>query len=378
MNREGTTLPPEHFLQIIRRQQRGRLKLYLGFAAGVGKTYRMLQEARALKQQGVDVAVAVVETHGRAETAALLEGLEQLPKKRTEYRSVVLEEMDLDAVLTRRPTIVLVDELAHTNAPGSRHAKRYQDVEEILRAGIHVIGTVNIQHIESLYDIVEQSTGVKVKERVPDYILAMADQIVNVDLSAEDLRDRLNAGKIYPKERVASALTSFFTMENLTRLRELALQETVHLLDRKQRQEKADKDPSGPDRVAVCVRSRSPDASALLRKGRRIAERLGAPWYVVYVKSPSEAAQQIDAATQRRIANTLTLAQQLGGLPLEFISDDVAGTLASFVREYQIRMLVLGRPNAPWYARFLGGSFIDRLLRTLRGADVLVADCSSI
>jgi two-component system sensor histidine kinase KdpD len=229
-----------------------------------------------------------------------------------------------------------------------------------------------------LYDIVEQSTGVKVKERVPDYILAMADQIVNVDLSAEDLRDRLNAGKIYPKERVASALTSFFTMENLTRLRELALQETVHLLDRKQRQEKADKDPSGPDRVAVCVRSRSPDASALLRKGRRIAERLGAPWYVVYVKSPSEAAQQIDAATQRRIANTLTLAQQLGGLPLEFISDDVAGTLASFVREYQIRMLVLGRPNAPWYARLLGGSFIDRLLRTLRGADVLVADCSSI
>src|SRR5712691_8521627 len=214
--------PPEHFLTLIRQQQRGRLKIYLGFAAGVGKTYEMLQEGQRLKRQGVDVVIGIVETHGRAETAALVEGLEQVPRRRIEYRGVVLEEMDVDAVLARRPTVALVDELAHTNAPGSRNAKRYQDVEELLRAGINVIATLNIQHLESLYDLVEQATGVKVKERIPDYVLGTADQIVNVDLSGEDLRERLQAGKIYPQERVGRALENFFTPANLSRLRELA------------------------------------------------------------------------------------------------------------------------------------------------------------
>ena len=185
----------EQFLSLIRRQQRGRLKVYLGFAPGVGKTYEMLQEAHRLKKQGVDVVAGVVETHGRAETAALLAGLEVVPRRRIEYHGVVLEEMDLDAVLARRPEVCLVDELAHTNAPGSRHGKRYQDVEELLRAGVHVITTMNVQHLESLYDLVERFTGVKVKERVPDYILGLASQLVNVDLSSEDLLDRLAAGK---------------------------------------------------------------------------------------------------------------------------------------------------------------------------------------
>src|SRR5579884_2387003 len=197
--------PPEQFLSLIREQQRGRLKVYLGFAAGVGKTYEMLQEAHRLKRQGVDVAVGVVETHGRAETAALLDGLEQVPRRRIEYRGVVLEEMDLDALLARKPTVALVDELAHTNAPGSRNAKRYQDVEELLWAGIHVVSTLNVQHLESLYDIVERATGVKVKERIPDYVVGEADQLVNVDVSAEDLRERLQAGKIYPSERIERA-----------------------------------------------------------------------------------------------------------------------------------------------------------------------------
>src|SRR6202795_3203778 len=216
---------------MIRQQQRGRLKIYLGFAAGVGKTYEMLQEAHRLKRQGVDVVIGVVETHGRAETAALVEGLEQVPRRRIEYRGVVLEEMDVDALLKRRPTIALVDELAHTNAPGSRNAKRYQDVEELLRAGINVISTLNIQHLESLYNLVEQATGVKVKERVPDYVLGMADQLVNVDVSAEDLRERLQAGKVYPQERIDTALQNFFTQANLTRLREFALEEIAHRLD---------------------------------------------------------------------------------------------------------------------------------------------------
>src|SRR5580700_3621314 len=212
----------EHFLSLIRQQQRGRLKIYLGFAPGVGKTYEMLQEGQRLKRQGVDVVIGVVETHGRAETAALVGDLEQVPRRRLEYRGVVLEEMDLDAVLARHPTVALVDELAHTNAPGSRFAKRYQDVEELLRNGINVISALNIQHLESLYDMVEKYTGVKVKERVPDYVLGMADQIVNVDLSAEDLQERLQSGKVYAPERIAQALTSFFTEENLNRLRELA------------------------------------------------------------------------------------------------------------------------------------------------------------
>src|SRR5579885_3501624 len=182
---------PERFLQLIREQQRGRLKVYLGFAAGVGKTYEMLQEGQRLRRQGVDVVIGIIETHGRPETAALIGDLEQVPRRRIEYRGVVLGEMDVDALLKRHPQVALVDELAHTNAPGSRNAKRYQDVQELLDAGIHVITTMNVQHLESLYDLVEQFTGVKVKERVPDYVLALADQIVNVDLSAEDLQERL-------------------------------------------------------------------------------------------------------------------------------------------------------------------------------------------
>src|SRR5471030_2315036 len=227
-----TRLPPEHFLNLIQRHQRGRLKIYLGFAAGVGKTYEMLQEAHRIKRQGVDVVVGFVETHGRAETSALVEGLEQVPKRRIEYRGVTLEEMDVDQILARSPTVALADELAHTNAPGSRNAKRYQDVEELMRAGINVISTLNIQHLESLYDLVEKATGVKVKERVPDYVLGLADQIVNVDLSAEDLRERLLSGRVYPKDRIETALQNFFTQANLTQLREFTMEELAHRLDR--------------------------------------------------------------------------------------------------------------------------------------------------
>jgi two-component system sensor histidine kinase KdpD len=206
---------PELFLDLIRRQQRGRLKIYLGFAAGVGKTYEMLQEGSRLRRQGIDVVIGYVEPHARPETIAQIGDLEQVPRRRIEYRGVVLEEMDVDAVLRRRPTIVLVDELAHTNAPGSRNPKRYLDVEEILRAGINVITTLNIQHLESLHDIVERFTGVRVKERLPDYVVTMADQLVNVDLSAEDLRERLQQGKIYPADRVPVALENFFTPQKL-------------------------------------------------------------------------------------------------------------------------------------------------------------------
>ena len=365
---------PEHFLSLIREQQRGRLKVYLGFAAGVGKTYEMLQEGQRLKRQGVDAVIGIIETHGRAETAAQIGDLEQVPRRCIEYRGVVLEELDLDAVLNRRPTIALVDELAHTNAPGSRNAKRFQDVEELLRAGINVITTLNIQHLESLYDLVERHTGVKVKERIPDYMLGMADQIVNVDLSAEDLRERLAAGKVYPPERAKTALEHFFTPTNLTRLRELALGEIAHLLDRQRREKDGGKEQAGENRIMVCLSSRSPYSESMLRKGARLADRLGAPWYAVYIQTPNEALERVPAIVQRQTANTLALAHQLGAVPMTFKGTDVVSTIAAFVKEYGITHILLGRTLRPWYRRWFGQSVLDRLLGAVRGVDVLVVD----
>ena len=366
---------PEHFLTLIRQQKRGLLKVYLGFAAGVGKTYEMLQEGQRLKRKGVDVAAGFVETHGRAETQAQISDLEQVPRRCIEYRGVVLEEMDLDALLKRHPTIALVDELAHTNAPGSRNAKRYQDVEELLRAGINVISTLNIQHLESLYNLVEQATGVKVKERVPDYVLGMADQLVNVDLSEEDLRERLSAGKIYPAERVERALTHFFTQDNLTRLREMALGEIAHLLDRRRRETDGPDGRQVSDRIMVCLSSRSPHVDVLLRKAARLANRLGAPWYAVYVQTPQESLEKIDAATERSIANSQTLAGQLGAtLASTWKGDDVVETIAAFVKEYSITYVILGRSQQPWYRRIIGPSLLERLLRTLRHVEIIVVD----
>ncbi len=367
---------PELFLDLIRRQQRGRLKIYLGFAAGVGKTYDMLLEGHRLRRQSLDAVIGFVETHGRAETIAQIGELERVPRRRIEYHGIVLEEMDIDAVLARRPTIALVDELAHTNAPGSRNRKRYQDVEELIRAGISVITTLNIQHLESLHDIVERATGVGVKERIPDYVDAMADQIVNVDLSAEDLRDRLQTGKIYPAERIATAMENFFTPEKLTQLRELAMEEIAFRLDRHRQEEsqRSGETASGSERVMVCLSSRSPHAPRLLRKAARIADRLGAPWYAVYVQTPHEAPQNVDAATQREVGNNLDLARQLGGTSLQFKGADLVSTIASFVKEYGITHIVMGRSHQPWYRRWAGPSVLDRLLQTIPGVDVVVID----
>ena len=366
---------PEQFLSLIRRQERGRLKVYLGSAAGVGKTFAMLREGHRLKQQGLDVAIGLVETHGRAETADQIGDLEVIPPRTIEYRGVTLREMDLDAILARKPAVCLVDELAHTNAPGSRHPKRYQDVEDLLHAGIHVITTVNVQHLESLYDEVERATGVKVKERLPDHVLAEADQIVNIDLSAEDLLDRLKAGKVYPPERVERALEHFFTPANLTHLREITLTEIAHLIDRRTRRAEADQAPlSATERVMVGLSSLSPNAPALLRKAARLADRLNAPWYAVYIQTPAEDLTRIDAATQRAVGKNLELAQQLGGLPMTFRGPDVASTIAAFAREYGIKVIVMGKSRQPWYRRLVGESILERLLRLVEGTDVMIVD----
>ncbi len=366
---------PEQFLNLIRRQERGRLKVYLGSSAGVGKTYAMLREGHRLKQQGVDAIIGFVETHGRAETAEQVGDLEVVSPREVEYRGVTLREMDLDAILARRPTVCLVDELAHTNAPGSRHPKRYQDVEDLLRAGIHVITTLNVQHLESLYDEVERATGVKVKERLPDGVLAEADQIVNIDLSAEDLLDRLRAGKVYPPDRAERALENFFTAPNLTRLREITLTEMAHLIDRRGRRAEADKGPaSATERVMVGLSSRSPNAPALLRKAARLADRLNAPWYAVYIQTPAEDLTRTDAATHRILGKNLELAQQLGGIPMTFRGRDVASTIAAFAHEYGIKVIVMGRSLQPWYRRLWGGSILDRLLDMTDGVDVVIVD----
>lgn len=372
MSTEQAAAPPERFLTMIRQQQRGRFKIYLGFAAGVGKTYEMLQEGHRLKRQGVDAVIGIVETHGRKDTEAQIADLERIPRRTIEYRGVTLDEMDLDAILARRPKVVLVDELAHTNAPGSRNSKRYQDVEELIRAGINVISTLNIQHLESLHDMVERATGIRVKERIPDYVLGMADQLVNVDVSAEDLRERLQTGKVYPAERIDAAMENFFTQVNLTRLREMAFEEIAQRLDRRRTQQAGGDNQPTLGRVMVCLSSLSPSAEQLLRKTARLADRLNTPWYAVYIQTPKEELHRIDAATQRQITNTLTLTHQMGGTPMTFKGSDVVTAIAAFAKEYGITHIVMGRTRRPWYRRLFGQSILDRLMYAVEDVDIIV------
>ncbi len=364
------------FLRMIRRSQRGRLKIYLGYVAGVGKTYGMLKEGHRLREEGIDVVVGFVETHGRAETATLVEGLEVIPRRKQEYRGIQVEEMDVDAVLARKPQIVLIDELAHTNVPGSRNAKRYEDIQEILDAGIHVISTLNIQHLESLYNIVEQATGVKVRERVPDSVVSEADQLVNVDLTFEDLQERLSEGKIYPQERIQTALQNFFKKTNLDQLRELTLREMAALIDSRYRDPGTEEIAQTPDQVMVCLSSQGPNSEKLLRYGSRLAGRLNRNWYAVYVQTPSEEPTAIDARTQRLLTDTLTLAKQLGAIVFVFKGEDVAGTILQFAREYRVGHILIGSPRQiPRWQRLLGKrSVVEELIFRSKGKTIVITD----
>jgi two-component system sensor histidine kinase KdpD len=367
------------FLRLIRRAQRGKLKVYLGYGAGVGKTWQMLLEGHRLQKEGIDVVAGLVETHGRAETAQLIEGLEVVPRRQVKYRGITIEEMDLDAVLARRPEVALVDELAHTNVPGSKNSKRYQDVQDLLSAGIHVISTLNVQHLESLYDTVEAQIGVKVYERVPDAVLAEADEIVNVDLAPEDLQQRLREGKIYPHERVSTALENFFKRANLNQLRELTLRELAAQIDLKRRAEPEEEHDTAPDQVMVCLSSRGPNSAALLRFGSRLAGRLNRNWYAVYVQTPREEPTAIDAATQRQLSDTLTLAKQLGAQVFPFKGEDVVATILHFAREYRVGHIVIGKPGPlPAWRRWLGGkTIVERLIHQAHGISVVVVDTGS-
>jgi two-component system sensor histidine kinase KdpD len=365
------------FLRMIRRAQRGHLKVYLGYAAGVGKTYQMLLEGRRLVEEGIDVVVGLVETHGRIETERLLKGLEVIPRRRQEYRGITVEEMDVDAILVRKPQVALIDELAHTNVPGSRNDKRYQDVQDILAAGIHVITTLNIQHLETLYDTVEKAVGVKVRERLPDRVIAEADQIVNVDLSTEDLRERLKEGKVYTPERIEIALEHFFKSANLERLRELTLRELASQIDLRRR-ETFEEESISPDQVMVCLSSRGPNSDRLLRYTSRLAGRLNRNWYAIYVQTPAEEPTVIDTHTQQIISSTLTLAKQLGAIVFTYKGEDVVRTLLQFTKEYRVGHIVIGSPTPRSLWERLRGKagIVDRLIHEAKGVTVTVLDTS--
>jgi two-component system sensor histidine kinase KdpD len=364
------------FLRMIRRSRHGRLKVYLGYSAGVGKTYQMLQEGHRLKSRGIDVVIGLLETHGRAEIADLARGLEVVPRRRQEYHGIAVEEMDGNAVLARKPQVALIDELAHTNVPGSLNAKRYEDVQDILGAGIHVITTMNVQHLESLYNIVEGSVGVKVRERLPDSVLSEADEIVDVDLATEDLRKRLEEGKIYPAERVGTALANFFTSSNLEKLRELTLRELASQIDLRRRETCKDESASAAEQIMVCLSSRGPDSERLLRYGSRLAGKLNRNWYAVYVQTPSEEARAIDARTQRLLSDTLTLAKQLGAMVFTYKGEDVVDTLLRFSAEYRVGHIVVGRSIPKPFWKRLGGSrtVVGDLLKKAQGVVVTVLD----
>jgi two-component system sensor histidine kinase KdpD len=363
---------PEDFLELVQRAKRGRLKVYVGSAAGVGKTFRMLEEAHALQKRGVDVVVGIVETHGRAETAALLPGLELVPRRRIAYRGVSIEEMDLDAILARRPDVALIDEVAHTNAPGSRNAKRYQDVFEILGAGVNVICAFNIQHLESLNDIIQRVTAVKVRETVPDTFLRQADQVVNVDLAVEDLLERLRGGKVYPADKIPWALDHFFTANKLSGLRELALREVAESVDRAQAGRPGAERPQGAGvgRLMVAMSSRPPRARSLLRRGSRMAGRLNSDWYVVYVETPREDPLRIDAESQRHLLENVELARELGAEVVRLRSNDPVKALLDFARTHGVGHVVIGRSDKPWWRQLLGGSLIPRLVNEAPDLDV--------
>ncbi|MDX6766476.1 MAG: sensor histidine kinase KdpD [Candidatus Methylacidiphilales bacterium] len=353
------------------KTKKGRLKIFLGMCPGVGKTYAMLEAARAAKRGGLDVVAGVVETHGRIETVALLEGLEVMPRQSFDYKGAILQEMDLDGLLRRRPEVALVDELAHSNAPGSRHPKRYLDVRELLDAGIDVWTTVNIQHIESRTDVVRQITGVAVRETVPDSLVDDADEIELVDLAPEALRRRLAEGKVYLGERAHAAAEHFFKSEQLTALREMALRYTAEKVDQELRELLATRRIKGPwkshERLLVAVGA-SPYAESLIRWTRRQAGMLDCPWTALCI----DTGEELDAATQSRLGRNLALARQLGADVVTQPGTEVAGAVLEYAREHHITQIVLGKTEAPPWWRHWQPSFSDRIIRESGKIDVLV------
>jgi two-component system sensor histidine kinase KdpD len=367
---------PDALLARIARSERGhagRLKVFLGMAPGVGKTYSMLEAARLRAMSGEDVVVGVAETHGRTETAELLLGLEIVPRRRIEYRDTVIEEMDIDALVARRPALALVDELAHTNAPGSRHAKRWQDVDDLLAAGIDVYTTVNIQHLESLNDAVAQITGVRVRETIPDGVLERADEVELVDLPVDELIDRLRAGRVYVPEQAERAIAKYFREGNLNALRQLALRFVASRVDREMSTYMQAHAIPGPwptnERLMVSV-GPSPLSPRLVRATRRMAERRAAEWIAVYVETPSH--YRLPEEDRARVAQTLRLAEDLGGRVVTIPGSNVADELLRFAQAENVTEIVVGRSLRSWWVELVRGSIVPRLVRNTSNIDIYV------
>ena len=364
----------DQLLARLQSESRARLRVYIGAAPGVGKTYRMLKDAAALKAGGADIVVGLVETYGRADTDAQLAGLEVIPRRKTPYKGTELEEMDLDAILARQPQICVVDELAHSNVPGSRHEKRYQDVIELLDAGITVMTAVNIQHLETLNDLVSRVTGVRVRETVPDTFLDRADDVVNVDVTVDELRTRLRQGKIYRPEKVEQALTNFFREGNLSTLRELALRAVADEVGEKAasyRQREGLEPGLIPERVMVCMSS-SVNAPRVIRTGARIAGRLGARWYAVYVETPAELPERIKADDRAQLQRNITLSESLGATVVRVKADRPADGLVAFAQREGITHVIFGQSSRTRLEILMKGSTLNRFLEEVKDAAVQV------
>jgi len=364
----------ESLLARAREEGRARLRVYIGAAPGVGKSYKMLEDAHELRRQGLDVVVGFIEPHGRADTLARIGDLEQVPLREIAYRGVTLKEMDVDAVMARRPQVVVVDELAHTNAPGSRHQKRYEDVLDLLDAGLNVITAVNIQHIESLNDAIAATTGVRVRETIPDWVLKRADEVVNVDVSVETLRTRLRQGKIYDAAKVEQALANFFRKGNLTALRELALRQLASDQAGKAQAYRAREGlerPVIPEKVMVAMASRG-SARNLLRVGSRIAGRFATDWFAVYVETPKEEPGRIKPEDHVALADNIRFAEQLGARVVKLKGSRVADLLVDFAKREGITHVVFGQSARSRWDLAIHGSIVDRFLRDVRNATVQI------
>lgn len=368
---EETRKSAEEFLELIKRSRRGKFKIYIGMSAGVGKTYRMLQEAHALLRNGIDVKIGYIETHFRKETHELLEGLPLIPRRKLFYKGKELEELDVQAVINLRPEVVIVDELAHTNIEGSKNEKRWQDVLELLESGINVISAVNIQHIESLNEEIKAITGIEVSERIPDKVLALADEVVNIDLTADELITRLKEGKIYNADKIQAALNNFFKPEHILQLRELALKEVAAQVERKVEKEVPKQLPQArPERFLACISSNPDTARKVIRKTARLASYYNGKWFVLYVQTPSESTDKIPLDKQRHLINNFKLATELGGEVIQIQSKNVPMAMLQEAKQFNVTTICIGKPHLSLFKIILATNLFNELLKSIETSDI--------
>ena len=360
----------QHFLDLIRQSRRGKFKIYIGMSAGVGKTYRMLQEAQTLLRNGVDVKVGYVETHSRKETEALLQGLPVMPRRKLFYKGKELDELDVQAIVNLHPEVVIIDELAHTNIEGSANEKRWQDVMEVLNAGINVISAVNIQHIESLNEEIRKITGVEVAERVPDSVLADADEVVNIDLTADELVARLKEGKIYAADKIGIALQNFFMPEKILQLRELALKEVASQVERKIEAELPRGAHLQTERFLACIGSNHETAKKVIRKTARLASYYHSRWWLLYVQTPREDGDKIGLAAQRHLINNFKLATELGAEVIRLKQSNIAKGIMETAESHSITTICIGKPHLSLYNVIMSTAVFNQLLTKLAASDI--------